>query len=95
MELSYYLCKPNGICQTHTPSAGVCTSRAVADAKEVKKTHIHLKDFTSAQVATILSGLLPEITPLRLLKIGGEVVQATWHSFCILYLPAVFACSSP
>ncbi|CAE7206687.1 unnamed protein product [Symbiodinium sp. CCMP2592] len=42
---------------------------------QVKRAQLHLSDLSGPQLATVLSGVVPELTPLRLLKLGGEIVQ--------------------
>ena len=43
----------------------------------MKKTQLHLKDLTASQLGTVLAGFTPELTPLKLLKLGGEVLRVT------------------
>ena len=52
---------------------------------QLKKTDVHLRDLSAAQLATVLSGLISSITPLQLFKIGGEVLQVGMPS--IMSLP--------
>ena len=37
-----------------------------------QKTQLHLRDLSAAQLATVASGVLPSLTPLRLMKLGGR-----------------------
>ncbi|CAE7628547.1 unnamed protein product [Symbiodinium necroappetens] len=43
---------------------------------QVKRAQLHLRDLSAAQLAAVISGLMPRLTPLQLLKIGGEILQA-------------------
>ena len=38
---------------------------------------IHLRDLGAAQLATSLAGTLPGLTPLSLMRVGGEVLQVS------------------
>ncbi|OLP85907.1 hypothetical protein AK812_SmicGene33060, partial [Symbiodinium microadriaticum] len=42
---------------------------------QVKRAQLHLRDLSAAQLAAVISGLMPRLTPLQLLKIGGEILQ--------------------
>ena len=46
---------------------------------QVKRAQLHLRDLSAAQLAAVISGLMPRLTPLQLLKIGGEILQAIIH----------------
>ena len=48
----------------------------------------HLRDITAPQLATILVGIVPVLTPNAVMKLGGDVVQAAWLFRLIDYLIA-------
>ena len=48
----------------------------------------HLRDISAPQLATILVGIVPVLTPNAVMKLGGDVVQAAWLFRLIDYLIA-------